>query len=580
VACGGGSAPPPQADTPEPPSPDVTHADVDEAQDVVGEDAELPGAPSTVTARVVQEGEVFEMGRLSAALPGDIVLSNDLVRFVVRAQAEGHGMAGSTSGHLVDAVRVDGHGAVDGVRELTILVDFFQLDPDAIEIASDGADGEATVVVTGDLVPVPLVHEALPLPKPEVIVTHTYRLAEDEATLEITTHLVPEAGATSPSPMVGDLLMAGGDSRLWVPGLGAHDLPTSAGGRLVGLVSPRPGTGTPAYAIATDEDRQVIDASGIKAFMWESLDVPPEGRAYVRRLSVGGPDLASAMTPSGVGQRVHGVVQPTWPELVVHALDSDDQPVTRCGLVEGAFDCEVPLDAVSLRAVWMTHGEAASEPVAISDTATAIAPTPPATLHLTARDGDDVPVPFRLTGRRDGGPQRTWFDTDGSLDVTLSPGSWALWVHHGPFYDQHHETLVLTSGTDHTLDVVLAQVVDTTGWASCDLHVHGEGSTDSETPVDLRLIGAVADDVDYLVMTDHDFITDPAPSLAALGLGDHLVVAAGVEVSTVDLGHFNLWPMTISPEAAGQGAPAWFGHAAHALLAELSVDPAVVIQAN
>lgn len=549
-----------------------------------------PPAPEagTVRARALACADDLPQGRHIAALPGDLVLENALARFVVRAQTEGYALVGLPGGHLVDAVRLKGGVQVggDALRELAVTADFWMLAPDSTRVAGDGADGTARVRVEGHLTAFPLVQSVLPLPEPDVTVVHEYVLKPDSPVLEIRTLLSPRDPGPGPSVILADVSLWGADVRLFIPGLGADDLPTSASGAVLGLAPSRADGATPAYAIATEAPRALVDASGIKAFVFSDTPVPEGGSTVIRRFAVGGldgTDLASAMAAvaaidSPAPLRARGEVVGDYPGLEVEALDAAGAPLTICAVAAGRFDCPVPATTTALVARWRGDGngdvslpgQRAGAPVVLAAKGDTLVTASPARLALTVHDPDGAPVAFRLDARSAAlSDQRTFVDADGDATLLLPAGTWDLYVHHGPRWSRHTETVTVAPGSTVLVDATLQKVVAAEGWVAVDTHVHAEDSTDSEAAHTHRFASALAEDLGAYVATDHDFVTDPAPWLADAGLSERLTVEPGVEVSTTKLGHFNVWPVARDPTRAGNGAPDWDGLDAPALLKRL-----------
>ena len=152
----------------------------------------------------------------------------------------------------------------------------------------------------------------------------------------------------------------------------------------------------------------------------------------------------------------------------------------------------------------------------------------------------------------------------GRLDLQVPPGSYTVTVSRGPEYSVWPDTWPLTgrsidlTATDGQLDAVLAHVVDSTGWMSADLHVHAANSSDSAVPNDLRVLSFMAEGVDVLLSTDHEFITDFAPNIRALGAEGFIASMIGEEVTTFTYGHFNTFPLVRDASRPSGGA---FDHA-------------------
>jgi hypothetical protein len=286
------------------PAPETMDAPEVHAADSIGADSALdavdcapaPPAPGTVRARVLACEADLPHGHHVAALPGDLVLENAHARFVVRAQREGYALLGLRGGGLVDAVRLEEGQQVggDALRELAVAVDFWLLAPERVSVVEAGDAGVARVRVEGSLAAFGLIQSVLPLGEPDVRVVSEYLLGADSAVLEIRTVLTPRDAGPGPSVVVADVSLWGANVRLYVPGLGADALPTSVSSVVLGLVPTRADDPAPAYAMATDAPRALIDASGIKALLFADTPVAAASTTLTRRLALG-PDLATAM---------------------------------------------------------------------------------------------------------------------------------------------------------------------------------------------------------------------------------------------------------------------------------------------
>jgi hypothetical protein len=152
----------------------------------------------------------------------------------------------------------------------------------------------------------------------------------------------------------------------------------------------------------------------------------------------------------------------------------------------------------------------------------------------------------------------------GTTQIPLPPGTYEVFVTRGPEYSAFPDSFPTRgqtfdlSASDGRLDVTLAQVVDTTGWISADLHVHAVGSPDSTVPNAVRVASFAAEGVDVMVSTDHDYVTDFAPVVRDLGLEASMASLIGCEVTPFDYGHQNVFPITVR-EGPGGGAFDWAG---------------------
>ncbi len=145
--------------------------------------------------------------------------------------------------------------------------------------------------------------------------------------------------------------------------------------------------------------------------------------------------------------------------------------------------------------------------------------------------------------------------------VTRGP-AWSVWpVGWKPYESTDVATgeLIDLSAADATLQATLAPVLDHAGWLGADFHVHAVNSPDSYVANSDRLLSFMAEGVDVLVSTDHDFVTDFAPLNKQLGGDAFLSTVVGEEITTFDYGHTNIFPLTADPNDLSGGAVDWAG---------------------
>jgi hypothetical protein len=197
-------------------------------------------------------------------------------------------------------------------------------------------------------------------------------------------------------------------------------------------------------------------------------------------------------------------------------------------------------------------------------------------LVYDVRDAEtDAPIPCKLTfvgvagtprplftrtdiGRPEGELAIAAFDrvfsAVGREDVRVPRGTYDIYVSRGPEWD-----IAVFPGTkigDGTTPISarLRHVVDTRGWLSADFHVHAAPSPDSIVPLSHRVLEFVADGIDMIVATDHNVVTDYAPTIAALGLQSLITSARGDELTTNGWGHYGVFPLAQDLTTAGHGA--------------------------
>ena len=212
-------------------------------------------------------------------------------------------------------------------------------------------------------------------------------------------------------------------------------------------------------------------------------------------------------------------------------------------------------------------------------------------LTYSVRDADtDKPIPCKLTfvgvegtprpafthndiGRPEGEVAISAFDrvfsAVGSEDIRVPLGTYDIYVSRGPEWDISIHRKVRIGPEGAKIDARLRHVVDTRGWLSADFHVHAAPSPDSIVPLTHRILEFVADGIDMIVSTDHNIVTDYAPSISALGLGSLITSARGDEITTNGWGHHGAFPLSQDHSRAGQGAVMVHGHNAKEIFANV-----------
>jgi hypothetical protein len=153
----------------------------------------------------------------------------------------------------------------------------------------------------------------------------------------------------------------------------------------------------------------------------------------------------------------------------------------------------------------------------------------------------------------------------GTATFDLPADQYVVVVSRGPEYSVFPNTWPTPTTfdlrtADVTINAVLAKVVDTTGYMSADFHVHAVNSPDSIVTNETRALSFAAEGLDVIVSTDHDVVTDYAPVIARTGLSPFLASVVGEEVSPMEWGHYNAFPLVRNAnEPMNGGAIDWAG---------------------
>ena len=165
--------------------------------------------------------------------------------------------------------------------------------------------------------------------------------------------------------------------------------------------------------------------------------------------------------------------------------------------------------------------------------------------------------------------EKTWYLADGSLKAEVRPGDYFVVASRGLEYDVHIAPTRLESGSTVEQTVALKRGVGTNGWIGADLHLHAQPSLDSEMTLEDRVASCAGEGLDYVVSTDHNFISDYQPSIAKLGLQDWITSSVGLELTTFEMGHFNGYPLKLDPGNVRGGDFTWANEPPDSLFAQL-----------
>ncbi len=166
---------------------------------------------------------------------------------------------------------------------------------------------------------------------------------------------------------------------------------------------------------------------------------------------------------------------------------------------------------------------------------------------------------------------RVYFSPTGNEEIPMRPGCYQLVVSRGIEYSLYDSAMddrlengcvqIMDAGAGPAthLDIVLTREVDTTGYIAADLHVHASNSFDSGLMLRYRVLSMAAEGVEFFASTDHDYITNYEPIIREMGLENFVSSVPGDEVTTVELGHMNGYPLDYDPLQRGGGAIDWTG---------------------
>ncbi len=582
--------------------------------------------PGQAAARSLKAANEAPWGSEALAGPGDVVLLNEKAAFVIQ-NVDDVDTYYHYGGQPIDAVAVDGceqagpelfeeMGFLVGQLELT---DFnqstlHQVRGEAIRIVADGSDGGPAIVevdATDDRFW--LVEETLARavwnsggrkPLGDLYgLDMTLRYTLDPGATALQMEVILDGEPVTDGFVTGALVFPSDEvdvnefanGNLDVGGFGLDlDVPWLAMGRTTGAQAVAMPDSTMAYTEVAGV-RALLDMGQALAPLEVTGAAEPPSTRFL--LSVGPTDAASASagfepyfpepvkgsTWADVSGTVADAAGPVAGATVtVYADNGDGDAEVLDTLVtdaSGRFSGRTLKLAGPWTLVASADGRDDSAAVEISSGPAALQLGAAGKLTIDAVDDAGVGVPVRVELQRDDGAHTVRYALPGDT-VDLPPGTWHAWVTHGYEDALVQADVVVPESGEGTLSVTVAHVVDTTGWASIDTHVHQEASADSRTLATERFRTVAASGLDIMVSTDHEAIIDLSDALDASGAGEFLTYGLGSEVTAVIPEHTNPWPMP-PDEADPRGSPVrWYGLGFPGIYAAERARGARVIQLN
>jgi hypothetical protein len=497
--------------------------------------------------------------------PGDLVLENGEVIFVVDGLAGGGIGFAESGGNVVDAA--DARVRVD---ELGHLGTFFGTFPrhavyDHLE-SGQTEDGAAWIEARG--------HD---LDDRAVSVVTRYTLRGGDRALLIETTL-GNGGAAPVKLSLGDAVQWGGLEK-FSPDRGAGFRGRSSGPYLAGI-----GRGASLALTSTDGAIEAISGGAWSdTVQQDGVEIAPgKSVQYARVLVVGQrPDLASVVSelsraagqPVGtlhVQLRAGGrpVPQPAGGKIL---LSRGGKPVLTVRTAKEVPSLDADLPPGPYEVSWAGGGGrppvGAAKAVLIEAGKTQVAElevgeAAHATFLCTdPGGGEDVPCKLTFEGlgitrTPDFGPDHVAGAAKNQLTmvrastIELEPGHYRVFASRGPEFALDVRELDVADGGVYAF--APRRVVDTSGYLACDFHQHTALGADAPTGVRDRVVSNAAEGVEIAVATEHNFVAELGAQIAELGVRRRLVSIPGVELSSdanrSPWGHANAFPLV--PDAA------------------------------
>ncbi len=180
--------------------------------------------------------------------------------------------------------------------------------------------------------------------------------------------------------------------------------------------------------------------------------------------------------------------------------------------------------------------------------------------------------------------EKVLFAGDGTIGTEIRPGRYTVWASRGIEYSLEKREIEVVAGRTTTVGLTLTHVLPTKGLISADFHVHSVRSVDSDMELPDRVTSFAVEGVDLMASTDHNMVADYQPTIDQLELSQWLRSIVGLELTSLEMGHFNAFPIATQPGPIQHGSFRWFYRKPGDLFAQLrglGADPQkTIIQVN
>ncbi|MEZ4392078.1 MAG: CehA/McbA family metallohydrolase [Polyangiales bacterium] len=573
--------------------------------------------PLTIPAGGVRAGRLrgadFPADRTGLALwkEGDFVLANERVALIVEALRPSGGY-NPWGGGPVGVARVSNGRLVEAG-------DFFEpifglgrwvMATESVTVLRDGTDGTAVIRAIGPLRPLPFIDQFGRVIAPadydgvRVAIDYTLRPGADHVDISAVYQL-PDAEDRRVTLALNAFFQGYRMGRFF-PGVGF--IPTGGttaapSAQTVAWIDDQGSSW--AWQLPEGQLRALLSISGFDLFSPPAFTLPgcAETTRPIARLVIGGRDVDGIVTAlarientalravtgtvlDGAGAPVEGVH--------VHAEGAPSGPYLTRATTDamGRFTVHVPMsDAVQLRAWRQGDGFTPTVNVAATGTTAALRFEPVGTLRVvTTETGTNTPLPVRVqvfpmgAAQMDpnetlgenpvgGGRAHAEFPVDGVASMRVRPGSYRVVISHGVEYERFDEVVTVTAGMTTERAVSLAHSVATPNVLCGDFHIHTHRSPDSDDSARFKAAAGIADGVEVLVRSEHEYVADFQPVIDALGAQRWARGVSSLELTTFQWGHFGVLPLTADNNRPNGGIFEWANRLAPAVFAEVRARP-------
>lgn len=556
-----------------------------------GHPAPLGAGPGEARAGRVSEADlpVVPSG-LATWKPGDFVLANDRVALVI--EDVGHSdLYDPWGGRPVGLARVEGGQMVqpNNFGEMFLLTGRSTVVTTSVSVVADGSDGGAAIVrVKGKLHPMPFLEALISVvfsdAYDDLEAAIDYSLAPGAEHVDVTYRYASPREKPEDVPSVLHALMYTKRTPVFLPGVGFTD--QVSGAKYLALVD----DAATSWAYVPGDGGTLGTSLAVSGFLgafsqgYQLAACGTTERLHAK-IVIGGPgaDGIQAATARVLGESQRAITGSVMrggagvAGIHVHAVAATGTGYHSRTTTDasGAFTVHVPATAdVRIDAV------APGEPITSAMAGTASGPVQlqlPArgAIRVTASDGTRA-VPARVQVLATGGPTPTpapdkygepslpagrlhvAYAVTGDVTLPVPPGSWEVIVSRGYEYEVVRQTVNVAADDIATVDAVLDHSVATPTDQCGDFHIHTWRSNDSGDDSLAKVSQAVADGLELPVRSEHEYVADFTPEIAALRVESFAASMGSIELTSMEVwGHMGVFPLTPDPDAPNAGAPRW-----------------------
>lgn len=565
----------------------------DGAPSISGGDSDGHADPLGVAAGEARAGRMREADLptdrtgLATWAPGDFVLANERIAVLIEDVGDSD-LLEPWGGKPVGIARVEGGRLVAAAdfNEVVAGISRFSMATDSVTVLNDGSDGAAAVVrASGFLRPLPFFEEfAAGLLRGEfedLEVAFDYSLAPGAEVVEVA--LVVAHGRDRDTRIAQPLTFFFQQNRMakFAPDVGA-DFGIASEVPWLGFIDPA--ATSFAWQSVDGPLTSFIEIANLLFYRSEPITLPactlvsrPYGRIHVGGPGVDGLQAAIARTEGDATVATSGVVSygdgTPAAGARVHATSADGRYLTRAiADSDGSFTLHGEAGSLTLTPwiegavaipVIVTAGES-DVPLSfgptgfVSVTVTEDGAPSPARVQVVPLDAD-APSPNPMFGEHTErhGRLHVAYPIDGLATLRVPVGAHRVIVSRGYEREIVTEEVDVSAGATVSVDAALERVVATPGVLCGDFHIHTHRSFDTSDSVRFKLTAAAAEGLEIPVRSDHEFVGDFEPEIAALGLEDEMFGVGSLELTTFAWGHFGVFPLVRDDAAVNGGAIPW-----------------------